>query len=72
VTQNINVLYQSYEEVLREVLLGNFEGQVSRRALWTNLKALKDHPDFKQEDLDQIILRAHNDAAQRLEAQDRL
>jgi hypothetical protein len=63
-TQNINidVLYQSYEEELREVLLDNFEGRpVSRRKLLGQLKQLKGHPEFDQGKLDQKVLKAHKD-----------
>ena len=71
-TQNIDVLYQSYEEVLREVLLGNFDGPVSRRKLYEQLKQLKSHSGFDQKKFDQTVLKAHKDAIQRLEAQGKL
>jgi hypothetical protein len=72
-TQNIDVLYQSYEEELREVLLDNFEGRpVSRRNLLEQLNQLKRHPDFDPKKLEQVVLKAHKDVMQRLEDQGKL
>jgi hypothetical protein len=71
--QNINVLYQSYEEELREVLLDNFEGRPgSRRNLSQQLKQLKRHPNFDPKKLEQVVLNAHRDVIQRLEVQGKL
>jgi len=72
-TQNIDVLYQSYEEELREVLLDNFGCRpVSRLNLLKQLKQLKRHTDFDQKKLEQVVWKAHKDAMQRLETQGKL
>ena len=60
----VNVLYQNFEEALVSVLIGNKGWFAGCNALWKARTAALSHPQCDQARFDQVVLRAHERAAQ--------